>query len=165
MPVQVPYLWCNIQGSRVHTCPFFFMHGGCGPIKLQSFQGPGAGHNKNMSSGGWCPGPDDGSHAETCESVYIRCPTAVYAWAHVFRRSPDLNPIEKYWAWLRKDLRRRDLADLVLKRPVLNKASYTKRVQAVLRSRASQLVAKRCALGLRAVCKEVILKKGAATKG
>ena len=78
-------------------------------------------------------------------------------------RSPDLNPIEKYWAWLRKQLRRRDLADLVLKRPALTKAGYTEQVKSVLRSRASQRVAKKCALGLKKVCQEVIAKKGAAT--
>ena len=78
-------------------------------------------------------------------------------------RSPDLNPIEKYWSWLRKQLRRRDLADLVLKRPALTKAGYTKRVKSVLRSRVSQRVAKNCAIGLKRVCQEVIAKKGAAT--
>ena len=76
--------YSRIASSRMSL--FFFMHGGCGPIKLQSFQGPGAGHNKNMSSGGWCPGPDDGSCAETCESSYIRHPMAVYAWALLLRR-------------------------------------------------------------------------------
>ena len=69
----------------------------------------------------------------------------------------------QYWAWLRKQLRRRDLADLVLKRPALTKAGYTERVKSVLRSRVSQHVAKRCALGLKKVCQEVIAKKGAAT--
>ena len=78
-------------------------------------------------------------------------------------RSPDLNPIEKYWAWLRKKLRRQDLADLVLKRPALTKAGYTERVKSVLRSRVSQQVAKRCALGLKKVCQEAITNKGAAT--
>ena len=78
-------------------------------------------------------------------------------------RSPDLNPIEKYWVWLHKQLRRRDLADLVLKRPALTKAGYTERAKSGLRSRVSQHVAKRCALGLKKVCQEVIAKKGAAT--
>jgi hypothetical protein len=31
---------------------------------------------------------------------------------HVPPRSPDLNPIEKYWSWLRRELRKRDVADL-----------------------------------------------------
>ena len=54
---------------------------------------------------------------------------------------------------------------LVLKRPALSKASYTERIKAVLRSRASQQVAKGCALGLRKVCQEAIAKRGAATRG
>ena len=47
----------------------------------------------------------------------------------------------------------------------VTKAGYTERVKSVLRSRVSKLVAKRCALGLKKVCQEVIAKKGAATSG
>ena len=35
--------------------------------------------------------------------------------------SPDLNPIEKFWAWLRNRLRQRDLEDLQAGRPALGK--------------------------------------------
>ena len=47
-------------------------------------------------------------------------------------RSPDLNPIEKFWSWLRKELRRRDLEDYKAKRPCLTKAQYIARVREVL---------------------------------
>ena len=58
-------------------------------------------------------------------------------------RSPDLNPIEMFWAWLRKELRKRDLEDLRLKRPVLSKCLYMRRVRAVLRTRKAQTFAAR----------------------
>ena len=80
-------------------------------------------------------------------------------------KSPDCNPVEKYWAWLRKKLRALDLADAVAKRPVLGKMAYTQRVRQVVASRKSQDVAKNCALGLRRVCKEILKKKGAASRG
>ena len=80
-------------------------------------------------------------------------------------KSPDLNPVERYWAWLRKKLRTMDLADAVKKRPVLSKVKYTARVKRVLKSKKSQQVAAACAKGLRKVCKEVVRNKGAETHG
>ena len=80
-------------------------------------------------------------------------------------RSPDLNPVEKFWGWMRKELRRRDLADLVNKRPVLGKMAYKRRIEAVVKSARAQRVAKNYANGLRKVCQEVIKKKGAMTRG
>ena len=76
-------------------------------------------------------------------------------------RSPDLNMIEKFWSWLGKELRRRDLKDLREGRPVLGKIAYRLRVKAVLRSPKSQQVASRCAGALKKVCKAVVAKKGA----
>ena len=84
---------------------------------------------------------------------------------HIPARSPDLNPVEKFWGWLRKELRRRDLADMVNRRPVLNKMAYRARVREVCRSASAKRVAKNFAGGLRQVCKEVLDKKGAATRG
>ena len=72
--------------------------------------------------------------------------------------SPDLNPIEKFWSWLGKELRRRDLKDLREGRPVLGKIAYRLRVKAVLRSPKSQQVASRCAGTLKKVCKAVVAK-------
>ena len=39
-------------------------------------------------------------------------------------RSPDLNPVEKFWSWLRRELRRRDLQDYRQKKACLTKAQY-----------------------------------------
>ena len=80
-------------------------------------------------------------------------------------KSPDLNPVERVWAWLRKRLRAMDLADAVAKRRVLSKAQYTARVKRVLKSKKLQSVAAACARGLRKVCAEVVRKQGAATRG
>jgi transposase len=80
-------------------------------------------------------------------------------------RSPDLNPIEKFWAWLRKRLRELDLADLVSKRPVLGKVAFRRRVRNVLSSARAKQVAAQCVRGLRRVARDVVRKRGAATSG
>lgn len=78
--------------------------------------------------------------------------------------SPDLNPIEVFWSWLRRELRRRDLEDCKRKRPALTKAQYTSRVKAILQSRTANRKAANIAKGFRKVCKEVLKKKGAAAR-
>ena len=78
--------------------------------------------------------------------------------------SPDLNPIESFWSWLRRELRRRDLEDLRLKKPALTKTQYRRRVQEVIRTVKAQKVAKAKFQNLRKVCKEVIKKKGAMSR-
>ena len=80
-------------------------------------------------------------------------------------RSPDLDPVEKFWAWLRKKLRALDLKDAVSKRPVLGKTAYRERVRRVLKSKKARTVAKNCTLGLRKVCKQVAQSGGIATRG
>ena len=50
-------------------------------------------------------------------------------------RSPDLNPIERYWGWLRTQLRLRDLRDLRDGKPALGKMAYKARVKAFLKTR------------------------------
>ena len=84
---------------------------------------------------------------------------------HIPARSPDLNPAEKMWAWLRRRLRAMDLADLRGKRPVISRAGLKVRVRALCRSPDAQRVGQRCAAGLRRVCQEVVRRRGAATKG
>ena len=37
-------------------------------------------------------------------------------------KSPDLNPVEKYWSWVRRQMRAMDLADLSAKRPAAGRA-------------------------------------------
>jgi len=58
-----------------------------------------------------------------------------------------------------------DLADAVAKRPVLTKPQYIARVRRVANSRAAQKVGAKCASRFRQTCRDVIAKKGAATKG
>ena len=79
-------------------------------------------------------------------------------------RSPDLNPIEMYWAWLRKALRRQELSDLRAKKPALGKTAYRARIKAFLKTKKAQTVAKAIFGSLRGKCKEVIRKKGAAIR-
>ena len=80
-------------------------------------------------------------------------------------KSPDLNPVERFWSWLRKKMRAMDLADAVKKKRALTKAQYVARAKRVLASKKAQSVAGACAKGFRKVCKEVVAKKGAATHG
>ena len=56
-------------------------------------------------------------------------------------RSPDLNPVERFWSWLRRKLRFMDLKDAVAKRPVLGKMAYKSRVRSVRSSQQAQRVA------------------------
>ena len=78
-------------------------------------------------------------------------------------KSPDLNPVERFWAWLRKKLLAMDLQDAVRKKKVLGKAAYAARVKRVLKTKKAQNVAAACAKGLRKVAREVVRRKGAAT--
>jgi len=84
---------------------------------------------------------------------------------HLPARSPDVNLVEKFWGCLRKQLQRRDLEDMVKCRPVLGKMAYRARIRALCRSAKARQVAKNLAGGLKRVCKEVIKKGGAATRG
>ena len=80
-------------------------------------------------------------------------------------RSPDLNPIEKFWGWLRRQLRIKDLRDLQQKRPMLDKKAYTKRVLSFVRTQKAQAAAKKFAMSFRKTCAEVVRKNGAAARG
>ena len=81
---------------------------------------------------------------------------------HVPPRSPDLNPVEKFWGWLRKALRRRDLKDLKEGKPVLSKAAHRVRIRDICRTRRAQRVAQGYWKGFRSACKRVIKNGGAA---
>ena len=56
-----------------------------------------------------------------------------------------------------------DLADAVAKRSALSKAAYAQRVKRVLKTKQAQKQAASCAYSLRKTCKDVALKKGAAS--
>ena len=83
---------------------------------------------------------------------------------HIPPRSPDLNMIEKFWGWLRTQLRRRDLQDMKMGRPALGKTAYKARVRSIFRAKRTQQVAARFAGNLLKVCREVAKKKGAAAR-
>ena len=76
-------------------------------------------------------------------------------------KSPDLNPIEMFWGWIRKKLRSMDLADLRTKRPPLHKAAYIVRVKGIMRSQKAQTVAKSYAARFRKTCKQIVDRGGA----
>jgi len=82
---------------------------------------------------------------------------------HIPAKSPDLNPIERFWGWLKAKLRKMDLADALKGRPVLGKTAFKARVRRVLSSKKAQLVASNHAKSFRATCRLVVQKKGAAT--
>ena len=84
---------------------------------------------------------------------------------HVPAKSPDLNPVEKLWAWLRAKLRSMDLKDARSKRPCLTKKQYRVRVRQVCATQRAQQVARNLARGYRKVCNEVVLKRGARARG
>lgn len=84
---------------------------------------------------------------------------------HVPARSPDINVVEKYWSYLRRELRRRDLDDLIKKRPALGKMAYRQRILAICRSPKSNQVAANIFKSFLKVCKKVVKVKGAMIRG
>ena len=81
----------------------------------------------------------------------------------VLQKSPDCNPVDRFWAWLRKRLRAMDLKDAVAKRPVLGKTAYKARVRNLCRSKQAQAVASNHAKSLKGVCRIILQKKGGAS--
>ena len=77
-------------------------------------------------------------------------------------KSPDLNPVEMFWAWLRKKLRLMDLAGLQKKRRPFGKAAYILRVKRVISTQKAQSVAKNCARRFRTSCPQVVGRQGIA---
>ena len=84
---------------------------------------------------------------------------------HIPAHSPDLNPVERFWSWLRRKLRAMDLSDAVSGRPVLGKMAYKSRVRRVIMTQKAQTTAANIAKGLRKTCRAVVAARGAAVKG
>ena len=78
-------------------------------------------------------------------------------------RSPDLNPIERFWAWLRKDLLHMDMADLKAGRAVPGKTAYKERVRRLLKTARAQKAAANHAKSWRKTCQIVVKRKGGAS--
>ena len=84
---------------------------------------------------------------------------------HIPAQSPDLNPVEKFWNWVRRKLRAMDLADLHAGRPAVQRMAMKQRVRSLLGTKKAKQVAKKLFESLRKTCAEVVKKKGAATRG
>ena len=69
---------------------------------------------------------------------FLLCPEVYKRNGLQLRRFPpnsgDLNPIETVWAWLRRDLGKRELADLKAKRPALTEHQFKQRCAQILLS-------------------------------
>ena len=145
--------------------------------------------NKKLTTGEWCSALESGKLTDAVKKLepvrpegpwwvlcdneaFLQAPASktlykrlkVRLWL-IPKHSPDCNPVEKFWSWLRRKLRSMDLKDAVAKRPVLGKMAYRRRVRTVCASARAQQVAKSCCSGLKKVCKEIIQNKGAATRG
>ena len=82
---------------------------------------------------------------------------------HIPARSPDLNPVELFWGWLRKRLQKLDLEDLVAERPPVNRRRLTARLRALLATERARTVARNCFRSLPKTCEQVLRKRGAAS--
>ena len=120
--------------------------------------------NPARPRGPWCVLSDNEGFLKTDDALRLYRKAKVKMW-FIPPRSPDLNPIEKFWSWLRRELRRRDLLDLQAGKSVLPKADYVKRVKGVLRSRKAQDVAANCVRNFRKTCQKVSDNGGAGVKG
>ena len=101
-------------------------------------------------------------NAADCKAEYRKLNLRLW---RIPAKSPDLNPVELFWSYLRNRLRRLDLSDALRKRPALSKMAYKARVRSVLASAHAQAAAKRIAKGYIKTCKEIVRRGGAASSG
>ena len=87
--------------------------------------------------------------------------TGIGLWS-VPPKSPDLNPVEMFWGWLRKKLRSMDLEDLRRRRRPLGKTACTAKVKGVLKSAKAHTVAQNVTGSFQESCKQVVDRNGAA---
>ena len=69
------------------------------------------------------------------------------------------------WGWLRKEFRKRGLADLVARRPVLGKTAYKERVKRISKNTKAQAVAKKNLGNLRTFAARAVEAQGRAVRG
>ena len=82
---------------------------------------------------------------------------------HIPPRSPDLNPVELFWGWVRKRLQKLDLDDLVAERSPVTRRQLTARLRGILQTQRARAVARNCFMSLQKTCEEVRRKRGAAS--
>ena len=117
--------------------------------------------NPRNKSGPWtilCDG-ERFLHAKASKAAYVA--KKISLWVNP-AKSPDLNPVEMFWGWLRSKLRLMDLTDMRQKRRTLGKTAYTARVKAVMKSQKAQAVSKSFTKRFRTACKQVVDRRGAA---
>ena len=117
--------------------------------------------NPHRRTGPWKVLCDNESFLRHESSLRACAAKDVLLWG-VPAKSPDLNPIEMFWGWVRRQLRLKDLEDMREKRPVLGKTAYKVRVKNLFRSQKAQTRAKQFARKLRSTCLQVIKNNGAA---
>ena len=101
-------------------------------------------------------------HAADVSAAHAAIGVALW---HVPARSPDMNPIELFWSWLRRRLLALDLQDLTARRRALGKLAYRERVRSVCRSQKAQTVAAACYRSFRDACQRVAAAQGGAVHG
>ena len=84
---------------------------------------------------------------------------------HIPAKSPDSNPVEKFWGWARKRLHKMDLADLRAGRAVAGSTAYKERIKRLLMTADAQQKARNFYGNLRTVAKKIVLVKGHVVKG
>ena len=99
-------------------------------------------------------------HSFTCRQEYRRQNLHL---RKIPAKSPDLNPVERFWAYLKRRLRALDLKDALRRRPSLGKLAYKARVRTVLQSRSAQTAAKNIVKAYRKTCQEIVRTGGAAS--
>ena len=116
----------------------------------------------DRTNGPWHILCDNESFLDGRDSKREYAKTSVHLW-HIPPRSPDLNPVERYWAYLRKRLRAMDLKDMADKRAPVGRSELKRRVQTVVKSKTSMVICKRMLRSLLQTARLVIKKKGAAS--
>ena len=117
-------------------------------------------HNKR---GPWTVLCDGESFLKSKEGMKACKACKIKLW-HVPPRSPDLNPVEHFWSWLRKEMRKRDLQDAMAKKPVLSRAAYKRRLQTVISSPKAKEVGRNCMNRSRKTCL-IVQKRGGKGSG
>ena len=84
-------------------------------------------------------GPAESKAAAAACKAHVRANVELW---HIPPRSPDLNPVERFWSWVRKRIRKMDLEDLNAGRPPLEKRAMQARVRALLKTRAAKKAAR-----------------------
>ena len=118
--------------------------------------------NPQRSRGPWTILCDNESFLGADASTEALKKVRVTLW-YVPPRSPDLNPVEKYWSWVCRQMRAMDLADLSAKRPAAGRAEYKRRFSRLVKSAKGKRVAGNVFCSLLKTCRKVVANGGRAS--